>query len=186
MEQSNQLQLSEELLDQLSSSRDNKYTVEDKINTCALWALGESSRELGKKLGIPDTTIRWWMRQPWWRELLSQIRKAQNEEFDAKLSGIMNKSLDALKDRVENGNFKVNPKTGELERVPMSSSELAKDGIGIPFDKRALTRGDPTNRTESRSTDSKQMLRELAESFMQIARESDPRNITNDVDKLDN
>jgi hypothetical protein len=82
---------------------------------------------------------------------------------------------DKLEDRVRNGNIKLNPKTGELNRIPMTSGELAKDAVGIPYDKRALMRGDPTSRTEK--VDPKAMLEDLAKQFKKIVELNEPKTI---------
>lgn len=172
------LVLPEDLLDEMTASRDNKYTVEDKVEICTLWIMGETSRSLEKKLGVPSPTIRYWMQRPWWAELKAHIRKAKNEELDAKLSKVIHTAVNELQDRVENGNIKMDPKTGELRRIPLSSSELAKDGLGIPYDKRALTRGDPTNRTASQGGSSQEeTLKQLAEAFLKIAQENQPTKV---------
>jgi hypothetical protein len=84
-----------------------------------------------------------------------------------------------LEDRVRNGNIKLNPKTGELNRIPMTSGELAKDAVGIPYDKRALMRGDPTSRTEK--VDPKLMLEDLAKQFVKIVEMNEPKPIDAEI-----
>ena len=86
---------------------------------------------------------------------------------------------DKLEDRVRNGNIKLNPKTGELNRIPMTSGELAKDAVGIPYDKRALMRGDPTSRTER--VDPKLMLEDLAKQFVKIVEMNEPKPIEAEI-----
>ena len=59
--------------------------------------------------------------------------------------------------------------------MPMTSGELSKDAIGIPYDKRALMRGDPTSRTEK--IDPKTMLEDLAKQFVKIVEMNEPKTI---------
>ena len=82
---------------------------------------------------------------------------------------------DQLADRIINGNHKLNSRTGDVERVPMSSNELSRDAIGIPFDKRALMRGDATSRVEK--IDPQEMLKGLADQFIKIVHMNEPKVI---------
>lgn len=159
------------------------YTAEEKIEVCQYWMSGLASRAIEPYVNIPAATIRYWMQQPWWKELLKELRKAKNEELDNKLSRIIDKSADALIDRIENGNFKVNPRTGDLERIPLTSSELSKDGLGIPFDKRALTRGDATSRVVKEEASPEKLLEQLAEQFVRITKLNEPKLIEGEVVK---
>ena len=73
-----------------------------------------------------------------------EVRKAKNEEFDAKLTGLLDDTIVEIQDRLMNGETVVD-KQGELKRVPVSTRNLATL-LGIVYDKRALTRGDPTSK----------------------------------------
>ena len=157
------------------------YSAEEKIRTAALWLMGHSSYELEPILQIPAETIRTWMVSSWWKDLLKELRRAKNDELDIMLTRVMHKTAKQLEDRVENGNYKFNPKTGEQERVPLSSSELAKDGLGIPFDKRALTRGDATSRRENVEVNQEAMLEQLANQFAKIVKQNEPKVIDVEV-----
>ena len=149
-----------------------KYTPEQRIMAATYYAVTGSSLQASEKCGqtgthIPASTIRKWKNTTsWWKPVLHEVRKAKQEELDAKLTSIIMEGADKLEDRVRNGNIKLNPKTGELNRIPMTSGELAKDAVGIPYDKRALMRGDPTSRTEK--VDPKAMLEDLAKQFKKI------------------
>ena len=83
------------------------------------------------------------------------------------MTGIIHKAADQLNDRIENGNHRLD-KNGKLIRVPMNSTELARDGIGITYDKRALGRG----AINTRGTDKTVMesLSELKKHFEEMAR----------------
>ena len=103
------------------------------------------------------------------------------EELDSKLTDIIMVGTEQLRDRLENGNVKYDGKTGQLYRQPLTSGELAKDTIGIMFDKRALLRGDPTSRIEKTSTD--ETLRLLANKFIEMTtdKEKPAIDITHEV-----
>ena len=76
--------------------------------------------------GVPHGTVRQWKCQDWWRELETQLRTEGNLVLDAKLKKLVDKSLDAVMDRLENGEFIFNVKTGKVERIPAKLRDVAK------------------------------------------------------------
>ena len=117
---------------------------EMKIASAALWAVLGSSHKVGRMLGIPNNTIRSWYKEPWWHMAIREVRKTKNEEFDAKLTGLLDDTIVEIQDRLSKGETVID-KNGELRRVPVSTRNLATL-MGIVYDKRALTRGDPTSK----------------------------------------
>ena len=166
-----------------------KYTPEERIMAATYYAVTGSSIQASEKCAqtgtpIPASTIRKWKNTTsWWKPVLHEVRKAKQDQLDAKLTSIIMEGADKLEDRVRNGNIKLNPKTGELNRIPMTSGELAKDAVGIPYDKRALMRGDPTSRTEK--IDPKLMLEDLAKQFVRIVEMNEPKPIDAEIVKED-
>ena len=166
-----------------------KYTPEERIMAATYYAVTGSSIQASEKCAqtgtpIPASTIRKWKNTTsWWKPVLHEVRKAKQDQLDAKLTSIIMEGAEKLEDRVRNGNIKLNPKTGELNRIPMTSGELAKDAVGIPYDKRALMRGDPTSRTEK--IDPKLMLEDLAKQFVKIVEMNEPKPIDAEIIKED-
>jgi hypothetical protein len=158
--------------------RNTKYTPQQRIGACAQYMVTGSSRAVERLNGIPASTVRAWMLDPWWKELSREVRKAKQDELDAKLTGIIMKATVQLEDRVDNGND-VLDKNGELRKVPMNSSQLAKDAIGIIYDKRALVRNQATSIVEHK--DDKTILRDLATQFVKIMKENEPSLIEGEV-----
>ena len=116
--------------------------------------------------GVPRSTIRQWRMADWWKELETDIRTEEDSELDVKLSKIINKSLDTVMDRVENGDFLFDSKTGKFHRKPVHMKDALKVTTDL-FDKRNLIRGKPTSRVEKQNvTDS---LANLAAEFAKFA-----------------
>ena len=158
-----------------------QYNAEEKIQVATYWMIGYSSRDIEKMLQVPASTCRYWMQQPWWKDLMREVRKAKNEELDNQLTRIIHKSARQLEDRIDHGNYSRNPITGEMERIPLKSSELAKDGMGIPFDKRAMVRGDPTSKVAREEVSQEKVLEQLAEAFLKVVKQSEPKPIEGEV-----
>jgi len=145
------LKIDEGLYEEIRGGPQSKWPPEAKIMACTFYSIRGSYNRVEKDMAateyqVPrDTIAAWCNKSSWWKPLTTQIRKANDEELDAKMTGIIHKSADQLNDRVENGNLKPTGKKDEngnpiFERHPLTSAELARDGIGIMYDKRALSR----------------------------------------------
>ena len=76
--------------------------------------------------GVPRQTIRLWKTQPWWGEVVSEIQSEESQERDVKLDKIVNKSLEMINDRLENGDYIYNSKTSEVLRVPVKLRDISR------------------------------------------------------------
>ena len=116
--------------------------------------------------GVPEATIRDWRKQPWWEELKMELRERKNEEIDAKMTEIIDMTLETQKDRLINGDAKWDSKRGIVVRVPVTMKDAAVVAA-INYDKRALQRGEATQRVEKVTTE--QRLASLSKTFTQFA-----------------
>lgn len=69
--------------------------------------------------GINYSTLMEWKKKDWWKELWDQIKTEQRLELNSKLTGLAGLTIDILKDRLENGDWVLNNKTGEIVRKPI-------------------------------------------------------------------
>ena len=116
--------------------------------------------------GVPRGTIRQWKMQDWWKELETDIRSEEDSGLDVKLTKIIDKSLDAVMDRVENGDFIFDSKTGKFNRKPVHMRDALRAATEV-FDKRNLLRGKPTSRVEKHNVQDN--LANLAAEFAKFA-----------------
>lgn len=92
--------------------------------------------------GVPSQTIKQWKMQPWWNELVDQIRIDENTQTDAKLTKIIDRALDVVADRITEGDFQYDPKTGQLMRVPVKMRDAHAVSSDL-IDRRELIRKAP-------------------------------------------
>jgi hypothetical protein len=76
--------------------------------------------------GIPEDTLRKWKMASWWKEAEDEIRRSNKIELSGKLSRIVDATLVQLEDRVANGDYFYNPKTGKFDRKPINASQASK------------------------------------------------------------
>lgn len=155
------------------------YSDALKMKVACTYALTGNSRRTSEMTKVPEGTIRAWKSTEWWHEIMSRIREEQNEELDAKLTKLVDKALDAVNDRLENGDYVYNAKTGSLSRKPVSMKDLAIV-TAITVDKRQLLRGEPTSRVEKVSENEK--LSRLQQEFRKF---SEAKEITSQAVEIE-
>ena len=112
--------------------------------------------------GVPRTTIKQWKMAPWWAEMVETIQTESDQELDAKLSNIIERSLDAVNERIEGGEFILDSKTGTVKRVPVKLKDVHRVAVDL-LDKRDLIREKPmAQKEQAQSID---ILQKLAGQF---------------------
>lgn len=140
------------------------WPIEKKIEVVSQWLVLGNMKIVAATTGVSYDLIRQWKTQPWWAELEMEIRQTQNIEMDTKLSRIVEKSLDAVLDRVENGEVFYDQKIGELRRKPAALRDVARVSVDI-LSKRELLRGNATERKETTQVSVQEQLKLLATEF---------------------
>ena len=127
----------------------SKYSDEQRIEAIGHYlVLGNMSR-VSDALGIPKQTLSEWAQSEWWHRAIGQVRTERNEDLDCRLSNAVDRALDGLLDRMDNGDAQVID--GELRKVPVKGRDLAVM-FGVMFDKRQLLRSMPTSINASAGT----------------------------------
>lgn len=119
------------------------------------------------------------MGEQWWVDTISQVRREENDQLTAKMTTFVEKSIDAMLERIENGDSVINLKTGETYRTPVRLRDLAIP-VGVLIDKRNLLRGEATSRSETLGQE--ETLRKLGDKFEQFAKKL---NIHKPIDIID-
>jgi len=95
-------------------------------------ALGGNLQLTAGATNIPYRTLQVWKASNWWKALVNELKKAEKLELSAKTKTIIEKSMELLADRLENGDPFYHPKTGEIIRKQVPAAQLhqiAKDMI---------------------------------------------------------
>jgi hypothetical protein len=140
------------------------WPIEKKIEVVSQFLVLGNLKMVAAMTGVSYDLVRQWKTQPWWKELESEIRQTQNIEMDTKLSKIVDKSLDAVLDRVENGDFVYDQKTGQIVRKPVALRDVHRVSVDT-LSKRELLRGNATERKETSQVTVAEQLKLLAEEF---------------------
>ncbi len=125
--------------------------------------------ESARMLGIPIKTVQQWKVSEWWKELEKQIRSEEEQELDAKLTKIIDKTLEKLVDSIENGEHIYDQRTGKIKRMPAKMRDL-NNAFNTILDKRQLIRRQPTKIVEQTNTAAQ--LQNLATQFASFVKKT--------------
>lgn len=112
--------------------------------------------------GVPVETLRVWKRSDWWSSNAAEMQQEGNIELDQKLTKVMDKALDQVMDRLENGEYMYDPRTGKVKRIPAKLRDTGKI-LNDMIDKKQLIK-----RTIRDNTDTKQQI--TADHLVQLAK----------------
>lgn len=125
--------------------------------------------ETGRMTGVPLKTLEQWKKSDWWKEMEKQIRSNEDQQMDAKLTKIIDKTLEKLVDSIENGEHIYDQRTGQVKRMPAKMRDL-NNAFNTILDKRQLIRKQPTKIIEQTTTATQ--LQNLAESFAKFVQKT--------------
>jgi transposase-like protein len=101
------------------------YPVEKKIEAVTHYLALGNMRQVSAITGISYSNLRLWKTQDWWNELEAEIKASRRSAVNTKLSKIIDRSLELVQDRVDNGDIRVT-KEGDIARVPLSALTATK------------------------------------------------------------
>lgn len=91
-----------------------------KMDAVARYMLLGNLRLVAEQMNMSYNTLSDWKRQPWWADMVDTLRKQRKEKKANSLEKIIETGIDVLQDRLENGDFVLNQKTGEIVRKPVA------------------------------------------------------------------
>ncbi len=95
------------------------YSDSQKLEAVKLWLLTGNMPVVAASLNIPLPTIKEWRYSKWWDEVVAEIKSEKTLQMSNKLKAVAEKALDITLDRLENGDFIYDQKTGQIVRKPV-------------------------------------------------------------------
>jgi len=138
------------------------WSDKKKDEACCLWTSGMTLTAVGLHINVPRETLKKWRISPWWEDRVKELRSDDKQVLDAKLTKILDKSLETIMDRLENGEYIYDQKTGKIKQTPVKLRD-ATVAFNTVIDKRSLIRREPTKIVEQ--TTSASQLKTLADQF---------------------
>lgn len=117
-------------------------------------------------LKIPEITVRQWKQKQWWKDMEMELRTEENLQLSHRLQKIVESTLAVSEDRIANGDFIYDNRTGQLVRKPVNLKDAHKVAMDMMAKKEQLVSKRPEN-VDLASIDDR--LAKLAAKFEQIA-----------------
>jgi len=145
----------------------NQRMVHNIVRCLTLIAGGTSLATSCKLTGISTSRLNHWRSKEWYARAIELIKQRMDDQLDGKFTHAINKGLDKLQTRLDEGDPIVDTKTGTVKGHKPVSARDAAIITSIFFDKRNLLRNKPTSITSTQSTEER--LTVLAGKFREIA-----------------
>lgn len=142
------------------------YGDQQKIEAVQMYLMIGSMPPVAAALKIDLNTLNKWRYTEWWRELTSQIKAEGRVQLNGRLQKIVSRSLDLIEDRLENGDFQYDPKTGEMVRKPINARDALR--ISSDFIDKSVKLDNQT-REEQNDQAIEDRLKTLADAFASFA-----------------
>jgi transposase-like protein len=149
------------------------WSDEKRLEAVATYIALGSMAETHKITGVPLNTLwSWKQRRSWWEDLEKALRAEYNDKTSSKLSSIVEKTLAAITERVESGDFVYNQRSGEIHRIPVSAASLNKIASTLLDRRLVLDKMDKIKKEEEVDTTVKleKQLAKLANSFSEFVK----------------
>lgn len=101
-----------------------RYTTQDERRRVAsVWLATGNYRQAAASIGVSDAAVHQWRAEPWWEELLDELRGEINDRHKAELDALIRKALAEIRDRLDHGDMILS--RGKKVRVPISAKDAA-------------------------------------------------------------
>lgn len=117
-------------------------------------------------LKIPEPTLRTWRQKDWWHEIEGELRVQENLQLSSRLKRIIENTLAVTEDRIANGDFIYDNRSGQMVRKPVSMKDAHKVTMDMLDKREVLDNKKPVNASMEQIDDK---LAKLAQKFEEIA-----------------
>lgn len=138
------------------------WSEKKKLEALSYFVANGSLAETSRHCQVPYYTLVTWKQSDWWKDKVRDIQNEDYDRLDVKLTKALDKALEQVMDRIENGDHIYDPRTGKIRQIPVKlrDANIAFNGL---MDKRQLIRKQPTKIIEQTTTAAQ--LQNLANQF---------------------
>lgn len=139
------------------------WSWSDKTEAAKKYMLLGNMRIVSELTGISYNTLCDWRKQDWWVSLIDEIKAAQKAKRNTKMNEVIDDSMEIIHDRILNGDFILNNKTGEIQRKPVALRDIGN--LANQLLTRQAQLEEITNRMENNKETVQETLKALAKEF---------------------
>ena len=103
----------------------SKDVWDKRMEVVSRFMLLGNMRLVSEQTGLHYQTLMEWKKSDWWPDLVEQLKRQKKTKQNDGLTKIIEQSMDILQDRLENGDFVHDQKTGQVIRKPVGARDAA-------------------------------------------------------------
>lgn len=107
------------------------WSDNQKLECVQTYLLTGNAAMTGRMLKIPEDTVRRWKQTQWWMDIEADLRIQDTLMTTARQKKIIDKTFEVVEDRLENGDWVYDQKTGALRRKGVSLKDAHKVGMDL-------------------------------------------------------
>ena len=143
-----------------------RWSDSQKMEAVKYWLVVGDMKKVAVDLNIPYDTVKSWKYSKWWGAGVNDLRTESTIQLSGNLKKLAEMALETTIDRLENGDYFYDQKTGQMVRKPVPMREANKVAhamldLHIKLDKK------PQEEADNKAV--KDRLDELKEQFAQFA-----------------
>ncbi len=161
----------------LSPSEGRGFSPEVKYNVVLNYLATGNLKIAAASVGVAYETVKKWHQADWWKEFEFEIANSKRTSTNNKLSKLVDKSIELMEDRLDNGDFIVNNKTGEVCRRPVQLRDLNQVMNNILIRQEAIEKQQKEQRVVQEKESIQDLLKTLASEFSKFNGKKSPQVI---------
>lgn len=151
------------------------WSSQTKYEVVSLWLSTGNLRQACRLVQVPYETVVDWRKKDWWPTLVDEVKSTRRAELNSRLGAVVEGALAKVQDRLENGDFILNNKTGEIVRRPVNMKETARMLNDILNTQIKLEKADQEAVQSPQSMPD--LLKTLASEFAKFNRRQENKNV---------
>lgn len=145
------------------------YTDAEKLEAVKLYLITGNQAAVAAALNINKNTMNQWANSQWFIDLSDQIKREGNIQLSNKLRKVAEKAMEITLDRLDNGDFIYDQKTGQMVRKPMMGKDAHK--IAVDFLDKSWETDTKIERVDTENS-TQDKLATLAAAFVEMAKKT--------------
>lgn len=158
----------------ISASTNLHWSEKQRMEAVNSYLLLGNLALTGRLLGIPEVTLRVWKATTWWKDAVEEIKHSEKIQLSARIKKLVDASLTVVEDRLANGDFQYDQKSGTTVRKPVNMKDAHKVAIDLANKQEQIEKSERPEQTEEHVEDK---LLKLAEKFADMATKKIEQNI---------
>lgn len=158
----------------ITAKTNKSWSDKQKVEAVQHYLLVGNLALTARVMGIPEITIRQWKTTEWWKNVVEDLKLQENMQLSARLKNLVEASLVAVTDRLENGDFMYDQKTGQMIRKPVNIRDAHKVATDLMEKRTMLDKAVAPAQEQTQDVDRLEQLAEKFASFVLKKTEQQP------------